>query len=155
MVVKGDEARGGKKSKDCISVLLACSYRGEKLKPLVISNNAKVCCFRWLASPCLPVIYVSNKKAWMTSEVFLQWLDQLNNKMCAEGRFILLFINNCAAHLDVIHSNVKLVFLPPQHNIKAAAMQCSYNTEHPIALTQNCLYVMFYFTWVKPLMLAI
>ena len=113
MVVKGDEARGRKMSKDHIIVLLACSYMGEKLKPLVISNNARARCFRGLASPCLPVMYVSNRKAWMTSEVFLQWLDQLNNIICAEGSFILLFINNCAANLDVIRSNVKLVFLPP------------------------------------------
>ena len=59
---------GGKKSKDRISVLLACSAAGEKLKLFVIGRSARPCCFRGLTSPlCLPVMYKSNRKAWMTS----------------------------------------------------------------------------------------
>lgn len=119
MVVKGDEAKGGKKSKDRISVLLACSAAGEKLMPFVIGNSAKPRCFRGLGSTlCLPVMYAANKKAWMTADLFQQWLDKINSKMNAEGRSILLFIDNCTAHPDVVRSNVKLVFLPPNTTSK-------------------------------------
>ena len=99
MIVKGDQASGGKKSKDRISVLLACSAAGEKLKPFVIGRSARPRCFRGLTSPlCLPVMYESNRKAWMTSNLFKQWLDKLNNKMITQRRSILLFVDNCAAN---------------------------------------------------------
>lgn len=80
----------------------------------MIGHSANPRCFRQLASHlCPPVKYVSNRKAWMTSNLFENWLDKLNSKMVAESRSILLFIDNCTAHPDVVRSNVKLVFLPP------------------------------------------
>ena len=90
VVVKGDQASGGKKSKDRISVLLACSAAGEKLKPFVIGQSARPRCFRKLTNPlCLPVMYESNRKAWITSNLFKQWL---NNKMVIYHS-ILLFVD--------------------------------------------------------------
>ena len=63
MKVKGEEARGGKKSKERITVLLACSAEGQKLKPFVIGHSAKPRYFKGLASlACLPVSYNSNKR---------------------------------------------------------------------------------------------
>ena len=119
LTVKGDDCRGGKKSKDRISVLLACSAVGEKLTPFVIGHSARPRCFKGLASTlCLPVTHSSNKKAWMTGDLFQQWLDKLNSKMKAESRSILLFIDNCSAHPDVTRSNIKLVFLPPNTTSK-------------------------------------
>ena len=56
---------------------------------------------------------LSQQKAWMTSDIFQQWLDKLNSKMKREGCSILLFVDNCPAHPDVVYSNVKLVLLPP------------------------------------------
>ena len=119
MSVKGEEAKGGKKSKERITVLLACSAEGEKLMPFVIGHSANPRCFKGLASlACLPVSYSSNKKAWMTAELFQQWLDKLNSKMKRESRSILLFVDNCTSHPDLQFSNVKLVFLPPNTTSK-------------------------------------
>ena len=50
MSVKGEEAKGGKKSKERITVLLACSAEGEKLMPFVIDHSANPRCFKGLAS---------------------------------------------------------------------------------------------------------
>ena len=105
-----------KKSKERITVLLACSAIGEKLAPLVIGHSAQPRCFR--GHLCLPVTYAHNRKAWMTSILFTNWLEKLNNRMKAESRSILLFIDNCTAHPDVVQSNVKLVFLPPNTTSK-------------------------------------
>ena len=69
-------------------------------------------------SASIPVIYTANKKAWMTSALFESWLDKINNKMKAEGRSILMFVDNCTAHPDVLRSNIKLVFLPPNTTSK-------------------------------------
>ena len=41
MVTKGDLCNGGKNSKDRITVLLAASATGEKLRPLVIGKSKK------------------------------------------------------------------------------------------------------------------
>ena len=61
----------------------------------------------------MPVSHiVCQQKAWMTSDIFQQWLDKLNSKMKREGRSVLLIVDNCPAHPDVVYSNVKLVLLP-------------------------------------------
>ena len=56
MVAQGEEARGGKKAKERITVLIACSASGEKLQPLVTGRSANLHCFKG-ASQCLPVTY--------------------------------------------------------------------------------------------------
>ena len=84
----------------------------------MIGHSANPRCLRGLASHLhLPVTYVSNRQAWMTSELFQSWLDSLNNKMRL-GRSFLLFVDNLSAHPDVIRSNIKLVFLPPNTTSK-------------------------------------
>ena len=58
-------------------MLLTCSGAGEKLRPFVTGNSARRRCFRSLASPLfLPVTYASNRKAWMTSNLFQEWFDK-------------------------------------------------------------------------------
>ena len=37
---------------------------------------------------------LTQQKAWMTSDMFQQWLDKLNSKRKREGRSILLFVDN-------------------------------------------------------------
>jgi hypothetical protein len=54
MSKQGEEARVGKKDKDRITVLIACSATGEKVKPFVIGRSENPCCFRG-ASHCLPL----------------------------------------------------------------------------------------------------
>ena len=102
MVLKDDPRKGIKTSKERLTVLLVCSATGEKLKPMVIGHSLNPRCFRGVDKALLPVTYRSNRKAWMTSELFREWLEHLN-----------MFVDNCSAHPDVQLSNMKLVFLPP------------------------------------------
>ena len=113
MVIKGDPRKGIKTSKDRITVLLACSAAGEKLTPLVIGKAANPRCFRGVDKALLPVTYRSNRKAWVTSVLFSEWLERLNAKVKAQKRNILMFLDNCGAHPKLQLSNIKLVFLPP------------------------------------------
>ena len=96
--------------------------------PFVIGHSANPRCFKGLTSlACLPVSYSSNKTAWITVDLFQQWVDKLNSKMKREGRSILLFLDNCTSHPDVQFSNAKLVFLPPNTTSKLQpVMQESY-----------------------------
>lgn len=75
------KASGGKLAKDRITVLLACSAEGEKLKPLVIGKSFNPRAMRGIPKSELPVKYHANKKAWMTSDLFKQWVESLNVKM--------------------------------------------------------------------------
>ena len=118
MVAKGESSKGGKVSKDRITVLLAASATGEKLKPLVIGRAKKPRCFYGFEVATLGVTYDYNKKAWMTGAIFTIWLNQLNNRMRFQQRHILLFVDNCSAHPDVQLSHVKLAFLPPNTTSK-------------------------------------
>ena len=44
--LKGDRCKGGKLSKERLTVMLACSATGDKLKPLVIGKSYKPRCFK-------------------------------------------------------------------------------------------------------------
>ena len=61
----------------------------------------------------LPVTYRFNKKAWMTTAIFEEWLQSVNNRMKRERRKILMFLDNAPSHPNKDRSNVKLLFLPP------------------------------------------
>ena len=106
------------KAKDRMTALVACSAMGEKLKLLVIGRSAKPRAFQGYKLSSLGVTYTSNKKAWMTSQIFSDWLTSINNKMRIQGRNILMLIDNCSAHPELQMSNVKLVFLPPNTTSK-------------------------------------
>ena len=81
MVTKGNSCNGGKNSKDRITVLLAASAAGEKLRPLVIGKSKKSRCFYGFEIPTLGVDYDYSKKSWMTMGIFTAWLNPLNNRM--------------------------------------------------------------------------
>ena len=78
MVVRGDPHTSIKTSKERVTVLLACSVTGEKLKPLLIGKSAKPQCFMGIDKAALPVTYRANRKAWITGVFFKEWLDKLN-----------------------------------------------------------------------------
>jgi hypothetical protein len=70
LAVKGNDVKGGKMAKDRITVMFACSVSCEKLKPLIIGKSRKPRCFKSVKITQLPVTWVSNQKAWMTSRLF-------------------------------------------------------------------------------------
>ncbi|XP_025425060.1 tigger transposable element-derived protein 4-like [Sipha flava] len=77
---KEEKCHGGKHSKDRLTILLAVNMDGsEKLTPLLIGKAAKPRCFNGIRS--FPITYCSNKKAWMTTELFNEWLFSLNEDM--------------------------------------------------------------------------
>ncbi len=113
LVQKGGVTKNGKLAKERITVLFAASVTGEKLKPLVIGKSKKPRCFNSKTQQSIAVHYEANKKAWMSSSLFTEWLRRVNNQMCLQKRNILLLVDNCTAHPPQKLSNIKLVFLPP------------------------------------------
>lgn len=96
-----------------LTVLLACSMTGEKLKPFVIGKTIKPDSFKSICEIELPVIWRSEKRAWMTCDLFVEWLKIINRGMIKAKRNILLFIDDCPVHPKLFDfSNISLKFLP-------------------------------------------
>ena len=110
---KGDKAKGTKKDKERITVLLCCNATGtKKLKPFVIGKVKNPRCFKNINLTTLPVGYFSNKKAWMTIERWNEWLKWFDNQLSQKS---LLLVDNCPAHTDGSSlglKNLQIKFLP-------------------------------------------
>lgn len=74
---RGDKCKGGKHSKDRITLLVGSNATGtEKLPLLAVGHAANPRCFKNVKK--IPVDYQANRKAWMTSELFKDWVRGLN-----------------------------------------------------------------------------
>ena len=107
---KADVCKGGKVSKERLTILFTCSMTGEKLKPFVIGKSPKPRCFKNIDIRALPVCWNSSRKAWMTSGFFSKYLRDLNRQMGRQHRRILLFLDNAACHTNATISHVTLKF---------------------------------------------
>jgi hypothetical protein len=59
----------------------------------------------------LPASYTVNGRAWMTKEIFCNWLIETHKTMAKEK--IIILLDNCSAHrVDGRQEYVKLDFLP-------------------------------------------
>lgn len=113
-----EKCHGGKNSKERVTLLFGTNMDGsEKLRPLMVGKSAKPRCFKNLKS--FPMIYRANKKAWITTELFSEWLRMVDSDMSKQNRKILMFVDNCSAHTRVPHlANVRVEFLPPNTTSK-------------------------------------
>ena len=76
LTFKGDACHGGKKSKEHITVAVCANMDGyDKMQLLVTGKFQSPRCFKNVKS--LPMQYFANRKAWMVSEIFEEWLRKL------------------------------------------------------------------------------
>ncbi|KAJ8889802.1 hypothetical protein PR048_009306 [Dryococelus australis] len=101
---------GCKLSKDRVTLLVGANMDGSKKLPLlIIGKSANPRCFQNVKFKT--VEYKSNRKAWMTCELFEKWLVKLDKKMSKQKWEVLLFIDNCMAHKSIpVLENVKVMF---------------------------------------------
>ena len=110
---------------------------GSKLKPLLINKYNNPHCFSHINTNNLPVIYkVNPKSAWMTKEIFTDWL---NNHFIAEASALLealgleqkmvLFLDNASQHCNInqMHPNLIIMYLPPNTTCFLQPMDQSIN----------------------------
>ena len=105
---------GTKQYKDRVTIALCCNADGtDKLKPFVIGKIAKPRCFSNF-SPGNYVRYANNRKAWMTSYLFGEWLHAFDDRMANKGRKELLLLDNVSSHFpDIELRSIRLHYLPP------------------------------------------
>ena len=111
------ECRGGKKSKERITVAFFANAAGGMELPVVIGKSTKPRCFKGIKDFKKPagIPYYSNQKAWMNAEIMDSMLAALNRRLKMEKRNILLLMDNVSSHLPELKgkfSNIHVVFLP-------------------------------------------
>ena len=118
LVLKGESCHGGKLSKERVTVLACCNATGShKVRLLVIGKSRAPRCFKNVKT--FPVDYTSQRRSWMTGELFINWLKKLDLFFEKKNKKILLLIDNCPAHpKDVPLRNIELVYLPPNSTSK-------------------------------------
>ncbi|XP_067944942.1 tigger transposable element-derived protein 1-like [Watersipora subatra] len=115
---------GYKTAKDRLTLMLEENAEGSyKLKPLLVYRAANPRALKNVTKSSLPVIWMSNTKAWVTLAVFEDWffhhfIPEVK-LYCRDNRIpfkILLVLDNAPGHpphLDDFHPHVKVVYLPP------------------------------------------
>ncbi|KAK3762435.1 hypothetical protein RRG08_009825 [Elysia crispata] len=80
------ELSGGKKQKDRLTILVCTNMSGsDKRKLLVISKSKQPCGFPSNHSK-LPVFYRHSANAWMTSQIFTEYLQTWGRSLRLQGR---------------------------------------------------------------------
>ncbi|CAB5385361.1 unnamed protein product [Rhizophagus irregularis] len=107
-----------KKDKNRLSVFFYVNATdSHKFPPLVIGKSLNSHCFKNINKSALPVIYRANSKAWMRSDIFIEWLYYLDNWFHITNREIPILSdlseNKCNSSEEENLTNVKLVYLPP------------------------------------------
>lgn len=113
LIREGESAKGVKTLKQRFTALVTASATGKKEKLWIIGHTKKPHSFPKNASDYHNAFkYRFNAKAWMTTSIFKEYLNWLNNRMLTKGRKILLLMDNCPAHPPISLTNVNVVFLP-------------------------------------------
>ena len=113
MAFLNEKVKGGKQSKDRITVLVGGNAAGDKLPLLAIGRSKSQRCFPKDQSK-LPLVYKNNKQSWMTTTIFEEWVRSLNQSMVEQDHVVALVLDNCTAHPQVTDlDNLKMIFLPP------------------------------------------
>lgn len=62
----------------------------------------------------MPITYLANAKAWMTRDIFSEWLKEFDVEMEKQERRVRLFVDNCTAHhVEGLQlTNIELQYLP-------------------------------------------
>ena len=92
--------------------MAAASAVGNKLPTFVIGKAKKPRSFKNIKK--LPCRYQSQRKSWMDSILFEEWVRDVNKKFQAEERKVALIIDNSPAHAIIENlPHASFFFLPP------------------------------------------
>jgi len=118
-------AKNFKKPKDRVTILAAANASGDfRLPLLLIGKSKKPRCFKHVNVNNLPVLYASQKKAWMDSSLFLSWffdtfVPSVEAYLKSKGlsKKAVLFLDNAPTHpsseiLKTPDGSIKCIFLP-------------------------------------------
>ena len=143
MNFKSEKCSGGKLSKQRITGLAAANAVGDKLPLLIIGKSTKHRCFKNIKQ--LPCVYKSQKKSWMDSKIFVEWVRKLDRRFTTAERKVALVIDNCPSHPHVINdlSAIDIIFLPPNTTSILQPMRVMCSTPGGKQVILDPLYAIF------------
>nr|XP_037280134.1 LOW QUALITY PROTEIN: tigger transposable element-derived protein 6-like [Rhipicephalus microplus] len=96
-------------------------HGSDRRVPFVIGKSKKPRCFQGY----VPVRYRHNAKAWMTCDLFVEWLREFDQDMLKQDRRVLLVVENCSTyHVQAsLTRAVTLLFLPPNTTSKVQPLE--------------------------------
>ncbi|UYV78810.1 hypothetical protein LAZ67_16002856 [Cordylochernes scorpioides] len=108
-------ASGFKAAKDRVTLLLCSNASGDRmLKPLLVNRSLKPRALKGKDLNTLPVHWMANKKAWVTTAIFTEWFNkcfvpEVENYMKEMGlEFkILLILDNAPDHVALAIAEIK------------------------------------------------
>lgn len=113
------KAPGFKAAKDRLTLLFCVNASGFMIKSLLVYKSQNPRALKGKDKDHLPVFWRSNKKAWVTGELFRDWFTNCfipEVKAYLESKNlpfkVLLLVDNAPGHPQIDHPNVKLMFLP-------------------------------------------
>nr|XP_033813974.1 tigger transposable element-derived protein 1-like [Geotrypetes seraphini] len=116
-------APGFKAARDRLTMLLCANAVGHIIKPTLIYKAANPRALKGKDKSQLPVYWMSNKKAWTTRALFLEWFHQcfvpeVRKYLANKGMEfkVMLALDNAPGHPDSheFHiEGVEIVYLPP------------------------------------------
>ena len=110
--LKDEKCTGGKHSKIRLTGIAAANMNGDKLPMFVIGRSNKPRCFKGVKK--LPCRYRGQKKSWMDSQRFEEWVRELDDQFEKENRKVALLLDNCTAHPEIGGlKSIDIFFLPP------------------------------------------
>ena len=90
---------GLKQSKVQLTLAFTANADGtERLPPLMIGHAKRPRCFQKKTGEQLGFKYYSNSHAWMTGDIFQQWLVDWNHQLRSKNCKILLLVDNFSGH---------------------------------------------------------
>ncbi|XP_041378529.1 uncharacterized protein LOC121390706 [Gigantopelta aegis] len=104
--------RKGENPDHCLTVMLWYNMLGDFDTPVVIGRHP------WqphcgVDESDMPVIWRWNSNAWVSADIFQEWVRALDRKFQQQGRHVLLFLEHTSVHfLDLQLEHVKFVFHP-------------------------------------------
>ena len=104
------KSKGGKKSKQRVTVMFFVASNGSFVfEPTVIWRSKLPRCFKSLkgASRPMSMHYISNKKAWINSDIMESILQRLDRRMNQEKRKVILFWDNAICHPETAQASLK------------------------------------------------
>jgi len=110
--LKDEKCTKGKHSKIRVTGIAAANMNGDKLPMFIIGKSQKPRCFKNIKK--LPCRYRGQKKSWMDSMLFEEWVRELDSQLVKENRKVALIVDNCTANPEIGGLKaIYLFFLPP------------------------------------------
>lgn len=110
-----ENVKGVKKKKDRVTIMVCCNAKGtDKRQLMVIGKSKSPRCFKGINLRHLHCDYRNTNKAWMSVELFNEFLRRLNDDMAKKKRNILLLVDNAPVHIVASkYPHVTVHFLEP------------------------------------------